>query len=165
MLEFGLFSYLLLHKATATVAVVSHLIADLDVSADVLENTLSDNLLPRGTGTSTQPPLSGPVYLRPGRLSGYLGDKSRAHTHTHAQTWPCLICVMVSVESGQTHRGSFSSSPPSSVHPVNFLAYSFSLLIIFLSERKICVVSSATICHDTVRHAQNRPGSIGSPTA
>lgn len=65
------------------VAVVSHLIADLDVSADVLENTLTDNLLPGGTGTSTQPPLSGPVYHRPGRLSGYLGDKSRAHTHTH----------------------------------------------------------------------------------
>lgn len=118
------------------------------VTLDVWSPCWKYTLWPSSSGATeeknTQPPLSALLHLRPGRLSGYLGDKS-THTHARTRTLPCLICVVVSVESGQTHWGSSSSS--SFVHPARLPTLpppqqrsSW--------EKKICDVSSATICQD-----------------
>lgn len=108
----------LLHKKTSS------------VSSDIQFLTI----FPQGRKSSkTQLPLSSVLYLQPGRLSGYLGDRRAEHTNTHTNTHsqPWSSCVMVYVESCQTLWGSFSSSLPTSLHhPSIFSSLPFHQLII-----------------------------------
>lgn len=78
-----------------------------------------------------QLPLTSVLYLQPGGLSGYLGERKAEHTnaykytctqthiYTHTQRRPCTLCLMVSMESCQIHWRSFSSSY--TLHPSHFL--------------------------------------------